>query len=700
MKKISLSQLQKTLSEVNALFSRGNIEASEKILNELAISFPSHPEILSKLGTIYLYQDKLNDGIQLIKKSLGANPYQPDVLNNFAVALLNNSQSREALDAINKAIQLKPDYVDAYYHQGLIYKSLGLHDDALKAYQRTIKIDPSHENAILNSAAIYIQFEKYNDAISILINIQLANPSAGYFYNLGLAHLKLENFIDAYELFNQAIQLKSDYAEAYNNQALALNGLKRFEEALQYAEKAILINNKYAEAYNNKGLILNELKFFEEALIQIKLALELAPSNYEIFNNLGNALNGLKLFDDAINNYDQAIKLNSKYADAYYNRGLAYQKLYKFEEALLDYNEAIALNSKFTKAFNNRGLLFKEQLIYSRAIQDFICALQLNPLLSEAHINLSIIYLLQLNFAEGWIHFEQRQRLVDFKNKSKNKIYLDKMPEDIEPILLIGEEGLGDQIIYLSLLHEIGQLKNKINIQIDHRLVPLFQRSFPAFDFFSYNENCVPDSYKYQALLGSLPRLYRNSKEDFINQKKSFLVSNSTQVSALRKKILLKHKYACGIAWKSKNEEIGAFKSASLIDFLPILQIHDINFIDLQYGETLDERKHLEICNNIKLTKIDGIDNFNDIDGLASLIDACDFIVTISNVTAHIAGALGKKVFLIVPYETGKIWYWHDGLNESLWYPTIQIFMQTKTGEWIKPINEIKKLLVGQMNHE
>ena len=81
---------------------------------------------------------------------------------------------------------------------------------------------------------------------------------------------------------------------------------------------------------------------------------------------------------------------------------------------------------------------------------------------------------------------------------------------------------------------------------------------------------------------------------------------------------------------------------------------------------------------------------------MASLIDACDFIVTISNVTAHIAGALGKKVFLMVPYNKGKIWYWHDGLKTSLWYPSIQIFTQTETGEWLKPMSDIKEQLINQ----
>ena len=130
------------------------------------------------------------------------------------------------------------------------------------------------------------------------------------------------------------------------------------------------------------------------------------------------------------------------------------------------------------------------------------------------------------------------------------------------------------------------------------------------------------------------------------------------------------------------------------------MKLPSINFIDLQYGDTSDERLNLKNEHSVTLSKIDDIDNFNDIDGLASLIDACDFIVTISNVTAHIAGALGKKVFLMVPYEKGRIWYWHDGLKISLWYPTIQIFTQNEIGDWSVPINEIKGKIVEEIFDE
>ena len=119
-----------------------------------------------------------------------------------------------------------------------------------------------------------------------------------------------------------------------------------------------------------------------------------------------------------------------------------------------------------------------------------------------------------------------------------------------------------------------------------------------------------------------------------------------------------------------------------------------------KYGDTLKEREALKKESGININKVKDIDNFNNIDGLSSLIDACDFVVTISNVAAHIAGALGKKVFLMVPYSKGRCWYWHDGLKQSLWYPSIQIFSQTEMGDWSVAINEIKEKIAKEIAHE
>ncbi len=703
MKKISPSQLQKTLGEVNVLFSKGNLEASEKILRELLSSLPSHPEVLSKLGAIYLYQDKLNDGIQLIKKCLEINPYQPDVLNNYAVALLNSNSAQQALEVIKKAIQLKPDYIDAHYHQGIIFKSLALFDEALNAYKHVLKLSPSHEKAILNSAAIYIQLEKYNDAISFLNNFQSAIGSPGYFYNLGLAHLKIKNFIEAYQSFNIALSQNPNYCEALNNLGLALKGLRRYEEALKSIERALVLDNQNVESLNNKGLILIELERFKEAVFQFQMAIKIKPDDFTSYNNLGIALKALGLFDEALKNYNFALKLKPDYVEAINNRGLILQEQKNFDDALRDFNQAIHIKSNFAEAYVNRGLLFRNKQLHKQSFQDIKYASELDPNNLDINFNLCMIYLLVLlNFKKGWECFEKRKEVHDFIEKTKflNKIYLNYLPDSDDPILIYGEQGIGDQIIYLSLLHELERLPNEIFLQIDSKLLTLFQRSFPKFKFLSNKESLASNNYKYHLLCGSLPHIYRNSKDSFLNQRESFLISDQARILNLGEELRCRHKYVCGIAWKSSNPKFGQFKSIPLKSLLPILKLSFINFIDLQYGDNTEEINLVSNEHGTEINKIDGIDNFNDIDGLASLIDSCDFIVTISNVTAHIAGALGKKVFLLVPYDKGRIWYWHENIKKSLWYPSVEIFTQTETGDWSVPINEIKEKIVEEISNE
>lgn len=126
---------------------------------------------------------------------------------------------------------------------------------------------------------------------------------------------------------------------------------------------------------------------------------------------------------------------------------------------------------------------------------------------------------------------------------------------------------------------------------------------------------------------------------------------------------------------------------------LPILRNQNATFINLQYGDVSVEIKEILDHYDIEIKSISNIDNFNDLDGLASLVDACDYVITASNVTAHIAGALNKKTFLILPFSSGKIWYWGESTDRSLWYPSIEIFSCPGLGLWDIPINNLSKKL-------
>jgi ADP-heptose:LPS heptosyltransferase len=120
-------------------------------------------------------------------------------------------------------------------------------------------------------------------------------------------------------------------------------------------------------------------------------------------------------------------------------------------------------------------------------------------------------------------------------------------------------------------------------------------------------------------------------------------------------------------------------------------------FVSLQYGSTADEIEFVEKNIGIKIHTIDGLDIFNDIDGLVSLISLCDLVVTTSNITAHLTGAIGKKGMVLMPFSKGKIWYWHSGVGPSLWYPSLELVSQSQMNDWTDPINKCKEWVLGQL---
>ena len=125
----------------------------------------------------------------------------------------------------------------------------------------------------------------------------------------------------------------------------------------------------------------------------------------------------------------------------------------------------------------------------------------------------------------------------------------------------------------------------------------------------------------------------------------------------------------------------------------PLLFIEGITFIDLQYNDTKIEKERFYNDNSIRINEVETIDNFNNLNGITSLIEICDFVITVSNTNAHISGALGKKTFLLLPKGKGKLWYWSSKNNKSLWYPSIEVIEQNVAGFWNYAINKLSELV-------
>ena len=196
-----------------------------------------------------------------------------------------------------------------------------------------------------------------------------------------------------------------------------------------------------------------------------------------------------------------------------------------------------------------------------------------------------------------------------------------------------------------------------------------------------------------QISLVDLGTLFLRDNSYFSKNNHKYISGDNSIKKELQAKLKIEKKIICGLSWTSKNNEIGNNKSITLGTLKPLLLMEDITFIDLQYNDTSIEKERFYSDNSIRINEVETIDNFNDLNGIASLIEICDFVITVSNTNAHISGALGKKTFLLLPKGKGRLWYWTSSGNKSLWYPSIEVVEQNVAGSWDSAIKKINKLV-------
>ena len=208
----------------------------------------------------------------------------------------------------------------------------------------------------------------------------------------------------------------------------------------------------------------------------------------------------------------------------------------------------------------------------------------------------------------------------------------------------------------------------------------------------------VDTGFDAQAPIGDLGFLLDIKAATIKETRSPYLQSDPVKRDSYRRTIsALGPGLACGVAWKSGNAKLGAAKSIGLDSFAPLLGLTGVNFVNLQYGDVKEEIQRLKSTLAVDIHQVPGVDVFNDIESLLALIDACDVIVTTSNVTAHLAGSIGKRAAVLVPHSKGKFWYWHENDEYSFWYPSLKLFYQDNALTWDKTIEDcsdwIKRLL-------
>ena len=532
---------------------------------------------------------------------------------------------------------------------------------------------------------------KFQPAKKRAIELLKKYPEAYVIHNIYGAILVNENKLNEAEAhYKKSIEIKFDYAEAHNNLGVALQKSNNLEQAVASYNNALKYKTNFAQAYNNLGSAFHRLGKFDEAIKRLSQALKIDSNYLEAYNNLGNTFTEIGKFEEAIANHRCALKIKPNYAEAYSHLGNPLTKLGKFEEAIANHRQALKINPNYAEAYCYLGNTLAEEDKFEDAITNYRLALKINPKFAEAIFGESLIRLTRGEFEIGWKKYEFRFEAIAM-NSMRYKI--DKVWDGnyLDGTLLVwAEQGIGDHVLFLSMLTDLKKFAKNIILEIDGRLVNLFERYCKKINFSNIEiknmERKFTNNFDKHIALGSLGQYLRKSPNSFKTTPRKYLIPSSLKEKELRKKFFLNKKFKVGIFWKTLNKK-QQNRSIELDQMLPILSNPNCDFVNLQIGNFDKKLKDIKSKYGIDIQTIKDIDNYNDIESFAALINCLDLVITVQNSTAHLAGALGKNTWLMLPKNAR--WHWLKNENKSLWYPSVKLFRQEKFGDWNTVVNSI-----------
>ena len=571
----------------------------------------------------------------------------------------------------------------------------------------------------------FIKIEEY---IKIYPNDLIAK------YNYAVILEKLHNKEKAKLTYQYIIKKNPNHWQSLTNLYLINFDKSLYEESLPLVNKVLNIKPNYQSALRDKSHILYRLNKLDEALKNIIVSLKLNPNDYIALNIMGMICNGLKDREIAKKMYRKAISIKPNYAPTYSNMAKSYIEENNKDQSIIYLNKCLEIDPNFKEGINNLANIYTTTGSPKKAIPLYLNVLSKNKSEPDVNLNIAIAYFFDKNYDLAKKYFEITEKLIPNNDKFKKNFslfllfkqnykkawdigdgrlnlqeyivpgtWLDNFKDKVwrgekitneKNILIIKEQGVGDEILYSTMYLEALKFFPNCLIETEERLLTLFKRSYnkdKIIPFLSISKNKEKlkkiDKVIFSA---SLTRFFRNNKKDFITKSSLKIDKNLEAETAYNlKKISIKKKI--GITWKSKREFLGESKSINIESFLPILKLSkDFDFINLQYGDVEEDLIKLKE-KNIELIDLN-VDLFNDFEKIAAILKNLDLFITVSNSTAHLAGALNVKTWLIKPKTFALFHYWNQPNFSCPWYPSIRLIEQNKNVDEI--INDLKNDLI------
>src|SRR5581483_2609487 len=612
---------------------------------------PRHGAALNQRGNALIALGRHAEAIGTYDALLALDPHHAEAHNNRSIALGGLGRWAEALQSCEAALALRPAYADAHCNRGNALFALNRFDDAAASFSAALAAEPRRTDA-LNS--------------------------------LGLSLFTLRRHAEALEKFDAVLAIDARHADALNNRGVVLAKLRRHGEALASYDAALAVAPGRADIDVNRGTALVELGRADEAVAAFDRVLAADPRNVTALINRGNALIKDKRFGDALGSYDHALAIDPAHAAALTDRGVALAELERFEEALAAHEAALRTDPHIVAAHVNRGNAMLKLARMEEALAGYTEALALEPDNAEANFNGSLVRLCLGDFAGGWPQYEYRWKKKDFMSSVPDyprPLWRGDADLNGKTIFLLAEQGLGDSLQFVRYVPLVAERGAKVVLGVQKPLRVL-ATSVPGVSLVRTDGEPLPDFDTYCPLL-SLPLAF-GTELATIPANIPYLRPHAERLAQWRPRLPDNGRLRIGICWAGSNQHLNDRNRSMPLDrFAALLSVPNLGFVCIQKEVSAADAALLEHHGVLQLGR-----EFGDFADTAAVVAMLDLLISVDTSVAHLAGAMGKAVALLVPFSPDFRWLMHR--TDSPWYPTMRLFRQTALGDWSEPLAKLR----------
>ena len=640
-----------------ALHKAGQFAAAANVYEQVLAQTPNDPQVLYLAGGAYAQSGRPQDAIPRLERSLALRRSFAPGLELLGSIWAQTGAPEKAVAYFREAAALTPTSAGIFAQLGNALAQGAQYAESAKAFEKALQLDASNRQARLAYAAVLSNLGRGNEAESILRRYLAEAPDENAFITLGSLLGQRERYADAEVVFRDCIARYPTSAAALQLLGHALHKQGRLTDAEAAYRAALALTPNDAKLLERLGETLTDLHQLDDAEALLKRGEQLVPNGSDRITALGRIEELRGNLDNAVTLHTRALEIDPRNPSAYLNRGNAQRFSGDFEGALADYDQAL------------------------------VC----RPGMPAANANRALTFLTLGRLSEGWPLYQARIRaLHGAADLSAGKSW-DGSSLVGKRLLVWNEYGLGDEILFASLFPELLKIAAHCTMVCAPRLVTLFQRSFPSAHIVPAGAP-IAGEFDFHLPLIDVAQTLRPSLESF-SPHEGYLRADADLTATLQARYRTGGSLTVGISWHSAAGPTGRFKSSDLMQWREVLTLPGVRFVSLQYGDHAADIARVNEALGCEIFVDPEVTPNGDLDPFAAQVAATDIVVSVSNTTVHVAGALGKPVLVLVPTGPGAHWYWLQKRTDSPWYPSARLYRAGRGELWTNVLGDIAEAL-------